>query len=144
MGNRSDIRLLPAESDPKYHIGTLAKFLASAPSYTTSADYRAVGLVSLNYSESNILLETCTLQPLIKEGTCVVIITAQSSLDRVNELTKRKRLCKNGGILSVTTWSDKLEAELKSEQKKTNIGRCLVLCCKPALLSDIQSSVFDE
>jgi len=68
------------------------------------------------------------LSQLPTNGSTLLIVTAQASTKKVRELSNRKRLCKKGGGMSVTSWSDALEAELKLEQKRTNVGRCIVYC----------------
>jgi DNA polymerase III epsilon subunit-like protein len=53
-----------------------------------------------------------------------LIITAQPSLERVQRLQERKRLCMSqAATLSTLIWSAENEMELKAELKKTQLGR---------------------
>jgi len=68
---------------------------------------------------------------LLEDGICCVVVTSQEPLGTLRELMGRKRVCRRGGGMCVTTWSDALEAQLKAEQKKANIGQCLVIGSSP-------------
>ena len=68
------------------------------------------------------------LLELVKsEPSLVVIVTAQSSARKVKEMSSRRRVVRKAGVMSASTWTDSLESELKSEQRKLNVGRCVVL-----------------
>ena len=67
------------------------------------------------------------ISSIMKSGKCCIILSSQLNTAKLNELYYRKRLYRKGGLMSVTTWGEDLEGQLKKEQKANNIAKCLIL-----------------
>ena len=94
-----------------------------------------------NNKKSCISLNSYFLQEFVKgidtviddeDNSTILVITSQGALGKYKELSNRKRICKKGGHMCLSTWSDALEKELKTEQKKINF-------CKFMMISSISS-----
>jgi hypothetical protein len=67
------------------------------------------------------------ISSIMRSGKCCIILSSQLNTAKLNELYNRKRLYRKGGLMSVTTWGEDLEGQLKKEQKANNIAKCLIL-----------------
>jgi hypothetical protein len=61
------------------------------------------------------------------DNSTILVITSQEAFGKYKELSNRKRICKKAGHMCVSTWSDALEKELKTEQKKINFCKFMII-----------------
>ena len=125
VGSRSHVKVLEPSTNLSLASDKMQTFIQC--SMKENLDIRAIGFLGFSMSGGATLQNLSSLSELSGNGSILLVVTAQTDLTNVKNLSVRKRsLSKKSGSMCVTTWSDKLEAELKSEQKRANIGRCIL------------------
>lgn len=125
IGSRSHLTVLEPSTNLSRASAKMQAFIKCVAK--DELDIRAIGFIGFSMSGGTNFEDLSALSELSGDGSILLVVTAQTDLTKVGDLSARKRsLSKKNGSMCVTTWNDKLEAELKSEQKRANIGRCII------------------